>query len=183
MTVGQEEMEENRSDGKIKRKARRAPRKKTAFKPYTTLTWEERRALSLRDAVKTGNKPPPVASPSPAVPMDSDKGVKKRRRRRGNGVRQQPPPAPRASTQNIIIDRVASPTGFDDGGCVGLHSTGFNDGKGEFDDLFEAAFAEENQPAAQEDLEAMSRKELLAALRSRDVEISRLRIELRLQPR
>ena len=81
---------------RTKRKARRAPRKKQRVgpKPYSDMTWEEKRDLEELDARKAD---------AAAIAIAAERGHRRKRRRRGGDrQREQPPPAPRNTTQFIV---------------------------------------------------------------------------------
>ena len=76
-----------------RRKARRAPRRKNN-KPYSAMTWEERKELEERDA-ETAER-------------EARRLAKLKDRGHGRGlVREQPPPAPVITTQFIVAHRIS----------------------------------------------------------------------------
>ena len=166
-----------------KKKARRGMRKKPRqWKPYSQLSWEERRRLEERDYEKAQEEghqpnPPPHAAASVAAPH-------RRGKRGGKRNRPVPPPAPRNTTQFIAEEKERSPPSSQDGSprlpngytsslspaeAPPDHDGGL-EGVGGFEEAFEAAIYD--------GLEDLSKSELIGLVRERDAALERLREEV-----
>jgi hypothetical protein len=156
-----------------RKKARRGPRAKPVFKPYSELTWQERKALEAFDAEDTQAFPAVVAA-------ISEHHLKRRIRRHRVG-REQPPPAPIVTTQQILAERLSpkDPVGDDDDKmsaavpaepCLSISSDSSSTSDAFFDNAFTACFYG--------DLKEKTRDELIEMLLARDREIEALRAEL-----
>jgi len=151
----------------VRRKARRAPRQKRSFKPYSVLTWQERKELEAKDALE-----PPSVPKVPSAGTD-DRSSKKRRRRHG-ASREQPPPAPKITTQLILAERLSpknpedSFTNMDEPVESSLSSD--STGENYFDRAFEACFYDE--------LTALKQEDLIKLIQERDHELELLRAEV-----
>lgn len=148
-----------------RRKARRAPREKRQFKPYSNLTWEERKELVARDEKQDGSAPVVCALPA------RDERSGKRRRRRHNYTREQPPPAPRVTTQFILEERLP-PRDPEDVPELpeDVMEAVSSDSSDYFDRAFETCFTD--------DLNGLEREELIRLIRERDHELAALRAEM-----
>jgi hypothetical protein len=158
----------------FRRKARRAPRERKVFKPYSNLTWQERQALALKDSAQ---EPTPISS-GPALSEEHQEERHGKRRRRRGISREQPPPAPRITTQSILAERLSPKDPPEESEC-NLEdpcdmSSRSSESSGDFENYFEKAYAE----CIYDDLQHLNREALIERIRQRDSEIELLRAEI-----
>jgi hypothetical protein len=141
--------------------AQKLQKSERMFKPYSLMTWQERRALESRDKER-----------------ELTEQAKRGRRRRNHGGREQPPPAPRNLTQAIVAQH--SPPAPEEPERDFL-SDSFNSGgllsptQGHPEDDFEKAF----ESTIYDDLKHKSRADLIEELRRRDRQVEELRSLIR----
>lgn len=158
-------MEVEPSPRQHRRKARRAPREKRLFKPYSNLTWQERKQLQEKDDPQS---PDPALSSS--APLASNERLGKRRRRRHNVSREQPPPAPKVTTQFILAERLPPRDPEDVEDLPEDSPEGSSDSSDYFDRAYETCFTD--------DLNDLKREDLIRLIRERDRELEALRAEV-----
>lgn len=151
---------------------RRANRKRQrTWKPYSSLTWLERKELEEKEAAKAEQE-----LHTPTLPS------KRRKRGRGGG-REQPPPAPRLTTQQIFAEHELELKNPEEIGLdealqhLDRQSSSDSALSNELEDEFEKAY-DECMHADLKNLDSLSHKELVSKVREQATEIDRLRAEL-----
>lgn len=166
-----------------RRKARRAPRKdKRTFKPYSVLTWQERKELDARESLLLSPEKPNNSSNNSNNISSNNNGDStitsprnSRHRKHGRkGAREQPPPAPRNLTQMIIAEHMSpdSPDEYDDAMLLNHSHTSSEESATDF---FDKAYDE----GLYDELADLNKEALIARIRQRDRELESLHEQLR----